>query len=92
MLSPWGINKLTNVTHNLQTTIDALNEATERLAIIRKVLDHTSGHDLLWKVAEECYNQAISLSGDLDADDYFDSLEETRQGWQYDPDYQSEEY
>lgn len=114
-----GIKKLTNVTRNLQTTIDALNEATERSvithlrsfrnqsgtickllshfdeqirAIVREVLDHTSGGEVWWKVAEECYNQATRPFGSLDADDYFDPLEEACLESPYDPDIESEEY
>ena len=115
-----GMKKLTEVTRNLQTTIDVLNEATERSvlirlrsyggrsgtvvgkilshfdkqikAIIREVLNHTSDHEVLWKVAEECYNQATSPSGKLDADEYFIPLEEACLEWPYDPDFESEEY
>ena len=115
-----GIKKLTNITFNLQSTIDALNEATERSVIIRlrslggqsasivfeilshfdeqikgivrEVLNNTRDRDVLWKVAEECYNQVISPSGNLHADDYFVPLEEARLGWPYDPDFEDEEY
>ena len=115
-----GIKKLTNITFNLQSTIDALNEATERSIIIRlrslgsqsatisfkilshfdkqirdivrEVLNNTSDRDVLWKVAEECYNQVTSPSGDLYADDYFVPLEEACLEWPYDPDFESEEY
>jgi hypothetical protein len=115
-----GIKKLTYITFNLQTTIDALNEATERSVIIRlrslgsqsativykilshfdkqikdfvrQVLNNTSDREVLWKVAEECYNQVTSPSGNLNADDYFVPLEEACLEWPYDPDFESEEY
>jgi hypothetical protein len=115
-----GTKKLTNVIFNLQSTIDALNEATEcsvieRLRslggqsttptfkilshfdkqikdIVREVVNNTSDRDVLWKVAEECYNQANSPSGTLHADDYFIPIEEACLGWPYDSDFESEEY
>jgi hypothetical protein len=117
-----GIKKLTNITFNLQSTIDALNEATERSVIIRlrllggqsatiafKILSHfdkqikgivrealnntcTSDGEVLWKVAEECYNQVTHPSGNLHADEYFIPLEEACLGWPYDSDFESEEY
>ncbi|KIW22040.1 uncharacterized protein PV07_12558 [Cladophialophora immunda] len=114
-----GIKKLTSITHNLQTTVETLTEATERSVIrrlktygshtgticelllhfddqikgiVREVLNHTNGREVLWKVAEECFNQATRLSGNLDANDYFDPLEESRLQWPYDPDFESEEY
>ncbi|KAF3126287.1 hypothetical protein TWF703_010545 [Orbilia oligospora] len=115
-----GIKKLTDITFNLQSTINALNEATERSVIIRlrslgsqitpivskilshfdeqikdivrEVFDKTSDQDVLWKVAEECYNQVVSSSGKLNADDYFATLEEACLERPYDPDFESEEY
>ncbi|KAF1954385.1 hypothetical protein CC80DRAFT_567623 [Byssothecium circinans] len=60
--------------------------------IIREVLNNTSDRDVLWKVAEECYKQAISRSGSLDADNYFVPVEEAPLGWPYDSDFESEEY
>lgn len=115
-----GIKQLTNITFNLQSTVDALNEATERSVIIRlrslggrsastvfeilshfdeqikgivrEVLDNTRNREVLWKVAEECYKQVISPSGNLHADDYFVPLEEAGLGWPYDPDFEAEEY
>lgn len=115
-----GVQQLTNITFNLQSTIDALNEAMERSVIIylkslgsqcetnvlkifshfdkqirdivRDVLNKTSDREVLWKVAEECYNQVISPAGNLHADDYFVPLEEACLEWPYDPDFESEEY
>jgi hypothetical protein len=46
----------------------------------------------LWRAAEACYEQAISPSGTLHADDYFDPLEEACLEWLYDPDFDSERY
>lgn len=115
-----GIKKLTNITFILQSTIYALNEATERSVIthlrslggqsativsnilshfdkqikdiIREVLNNASDREVLWKVAEECYNQVTSHSGSLHPDEYFDSLEEACLKSPYDPDFESEEY
>jgi hypothetical protein len=61
-------------------------------AIVREALDHTNDHEILWKVAEECYNQATHPSGNLDADDYFVPLEEACLESPFDPDFESEEY
>lgn len=61
-------------------------------AIIRDVLNNASNHDVLWKVAEECYIQATKPSGKLDVDDYFAPLDEACLGWPYDSDFESEEY
>jgi hypothetical protein len=60
--------------------------------IVRRVLDSANEKDLLLKVAEECYKQASSPSGVLQADDYFHSLEESCLQWPYDPDFESEQY
>ena len=60
--------------------------------IVREVLNNTSDWNVLWKVAEECYNQVTSPSGNLHADDYFVPLEEACLEWPYDPDFESEEY
>jgi hypothetical protein len=60
--------------------------------IVREVLNKTSDQNVLWRAAEECYKQAISPSGSLHADDYFDPLEEACLEWPYDPDFESEEY
>jgi len=40
------------------------------------LLDTTSNHNLLWKVAEECYNEASSEFGALHASNYFGTQEE----------------
>lgn len=61
-------------------------------AIVWEVLNHTNGHEVLWKVAKECYNEFTRLSGNLDADDYIDPLEQACLKWPYDPDFESEEY
>ncbi|KUI57266.1 hypothetical protein VP1G_04591 [Cytospora mali] len=42
------------------------------------------------KIAEDCYQ--ASLDGQLDANDYFTSLDEATLEWPYDPDFESEEY
>ncbi|KIV98557.1 uncharacterized protein PV09_09644 [Verruconis gallopava] len=60
--------------------------------IIREVLENTSDQDVLWKVAEECFNQTVNPCGTLDAEDYFAPLEEACLEWPYDPDFESEEY
>ena len=46
----------------------------------------------MWKVAEKCYNEVTSPSGNLHADNYFDPLEEACLEWPYDLDFESEEY
>ncbi|KAH6870636.1 hypothetical protein BKA58DRAFT_469629 [Alternaria rosae] len=43
---------------------------------IHELLDTTSDRNLLWKVAEECYDEAASDFGALRASDYFESPEE----------------
>lgn len=43
---------------------------------INELLDTTSDRNLLWKVAEECYNEAASDFGALHASNYFESPEE----------------
>ncbi|KIV98761.1 uncharacterized protein PV09_09489 [Verruconis gallopava] len=82
-----GIKKLANITIDLQGTIDALNEAAEHSVVL-----HLSDQDVLWKVAEECFNQTVNPCGTLDAEDYFAPLKEACLEWPYDPDFESEEY
>jgi hypothetical protein len=60
--------------------------------IVWEVLKSTSNQNILWRAAEMCYEQAISCSGSLHADDYFDLLEEACLAWLYDPDFDSERY
>lgn len=60
--------------------------------IVRQVLNNSSDQNRLWRVAEECYKQAASPSGILQADDYFIPLEEACLQSPYDPDFESEEY
>ncbi|EEU34828.1 uncharacterized protein NECHADRAFT_88411 [Fusarium vanettenii 77-13-4] len=75
-------------------TKELLNHFDERIrVIVRDVLNSSNdGACVLWKTAEECYNQAISPSGKLQSDDYFVPLEEACLEWPYDPDFESEEY
>lgn len=75
-------------------TKELLNHFDERIrAIVRDVLNSSNDEAcVLWKTAEECYNQAISSSGKLHSDDYFVPLEEACLEWPYDPDFESEEY
>ncbi|KAJ4213855.1 hypothetical protein NW757_014745, partial [Fusarium falciforme] len=75
-------------------TKELLNHFDERIrVIVRDVLNSSNdGACVLWKTAEECYNQAISPSGKLQSDDYFVPLEEASLEWPYDPDFESEEY
>jgi len=115
-----GIVKLTKVTSSLQTTIDALNEATETSVIVRlrshgefrttlvskflshfdtrirniicEVLGSGNDQDALWRIAEECYKQAISPSGTLHTDHFFDPIDESCLVQPYDPDFESEEF
>lgn len=61
--------------------------------IVRDILGNSSnGNGVLWKSAEECYNQASSDAGTLHSDNYFVEREETSLEWPYDPDYEAEEY
>ncbi|KFY93402.1 hypothetical protein V500_03721 [Pseudogymnoascus sp. VKM F-4518 (FW-2643)] len=62
-------------------------------SIVRGVLNDSSyGNCVLWKVAEECYNQATSYSGALHPSNYFVKREEACLEWPYDPDFEAEEY
>jgi hypothetical protein len=62
-------------------------------SIVRGVLNDSSyGNCVLWKIAEECYNQATSYSGALHPDNYFVEREEACLEWPYDPDFEAEEY
>ncbi|KAF4627345.1 hypothetical protein G7Y89_g10810 [Cudoniella acicularis] len=62
-------------------------------SIVRGVLNNSSyGNCVLWKIAEECYNQATSYSGALHPDNYFVEREEAYLEWPYDPDFEAEEY
>jgi hypothetical protein len=65
---------------------------TKIRSIIRKAFKTTDNQSLLWKIAEECYKQANSRSGTLNADDYFIPLEEAQPVWLYDSDFESEKY
>ncbi|KAF5875133.1 uncharacterized protein Bfra_003586 [Botrytis fragariae] len=60
-------------------------------SIVRGVLDNSSDV-ILWKIAEECYNQASSYSGSLHTDNYFVPHDEALLERPYDPDYQAEGY
>lgn len=62
-------------------------------SIVQGVLGN-SGYDncVLWKIAEECYNQATSYSGALHPGNYFIEHDEACLGWPYDSDYEAEEY
>jgi hypothetical protein len=57
--------------------------------IVREVLNTTHDQSIFWKVAEECYRQAVSWSGSLSIDEYFDEIHTE---FPYDPDFESEEY
>ncbi|KFY29937.1 hypothetical protein V494_08360 [Pseudogymnoascus sp. VKM F-4513 (FW-928)] len=62
-------------------------------SIVRGVLnDFSNAQCVLWKIAEECYNQAASYSGALHPDNYFVEREEASLEWPYDPDFEAEEY
>lgn len=62
-------------------------------SIIQSVLKSSSdNHCILWKIAEECYNQATITYGKLHPDNYFITCGEAFLQWPYDPDYQAEEY
>ncbi|EDN93604.1 hypothetical protein SS1G_09471 [Sclerotinia sclerotiorum 1980 UF-70] len=62
-------------------------------SIIQSVLKSSSdNHCILWKIAEECYNQATITYGKLHPDNYFITRGEASLQWPYDPDYQAEEY
>lgn len=61
--------------------------------VIRAVLDNSIDPAcILWKVAEECCNQATISSGTLDLGDYSIALEEAYLESPYDPDFEAEEY
>jgi len=60
--------------------------------IVREILNKTSDQSLLWRVAEKCYKLAISSSGNLHADKYFDLIEEVPVESPNDPDFKSEEH
>ncbi|PVH77967.1 hypothetical protein DL98DRAFT_550369 [Cadophora sp. DSE1049] len=62
-------------------------------SIVRAVLSNSSyGNCILWKIAEECYNQTTSSSRALHSDRYFVERDEACFEWPYDPDYEAEEY
>lgn len=62
-------------------------------SIVRDVLNDSGyGNCGLWKIAEECYNQATSYSGVLHPDNYFIERREACLEWPYDPDYEADEY
>ncbi|MBE3042280.1 hypothetical protein IMZ48_06810 [Candidatus Bathyarchaeota archaeon] len=61
----------------------------EIMAIARTVLGADADGDCaMWKIAEECYNEATTDSGRLDVDHYFVPLEEARLGYPYDADFE----
>lgn len=100
------INSLTDTITKLQTTVGTLAETSEVSVIghllshfdakirkiVREVLQSYSDQDILWRTAEECFEQAISPDGSLNANDYFDPLEEAVPEWPYDSGFDSEEY
>lgn len=66
----------------------------EIMAIARRVFE-SAGSDttcLMWKIAEECYNEATKSSGKLHTDHYFVPIEETYLGTPYNQDFESEAY
>ncbi|KAF4961799.1 hypothetical protein FSARC_10095 [Fusarium sarcochroum] len=66
---------------------------TRILAITKKVVGESKDDaDVLWRIAEECYDQAVSSSGKLDPDDYFVLREESYPESPYDSQLESEEY
>ncbi|EPE33950.1 hypothetical protein GLAREA_06963 [Glarea lozoyensis ATCC 20868] len=61
--------------------------------ISRYVLDHSKDEtQVLWKIAEECYNQATNCPGMLNPGDYFDKHREAAFEWPYDLEYEPAEY
>jgi hypothetical protein len=60
--------------------------------IIKKVLHDNRDREVLWRVAEECFNQITSNSGKLGTCYYFDKMDENTLEWPYDPDFESEQY
>lgn len=58
--------------------------------VVRSVLDNSS-NGILWKIAEECYNQASSCSGSLHTSNYCSPRDEALER-PYDPDYEAEQY
>jgi hypothetical protein len=48
--------------------------------------------EMLWRTAEECYEEAFWPNGALSSSDYYDQQEETYSEGPYDPDFESEEY
>ncbi|TEY44646.1 hypothetical protein BOTCAL_0349g00120 [Botryotinia calthae] len=68
-----------------------LTHSDEKIrSIVRSVLDNSSD-DILWKIAEECYNQANSYSGSLHTSNYCSPRDEALE-CPYDPDYETEQY
>jgi hypothetical protein len=54
--------------------------------IAHRVMGQSKNEDILWKIAEECYHQAASPSGELNADDYLATSkwikkEDKKQDW-----------
>jgi hypothetical protein len=65
----------------------------EMKVIIRDVLSNgTNGEPKLQRILEECYKQALDISGVLHYDKYHDYSAEEALGFPYDPDYQAAEY
>lgn len=64
-------------------------------SIGRKIFKDNENEDprrIMWKIAEKCYMEACDPSGELQSEDYFVTIDEARQEWPYDPDFESEEY
>lgn len=65
----------------------------EITSITRGVLDGTTEiNESVWRIVEECYNQANSTSGSLHSDHYYVPQREADLGWPFDPDFESERY
>jgi hypothetical protein len=75
---------------------DLLSHFVEELKyILQHVLDDpinpNDDTQVLWRIAEECYNQATNVPGMLNPDDYFDKHRETGSRWP-DPEDEYAEY
>lgn len=60
--------------------------------IIQRCNHETSTEKFIWKVFEECYKEAVSASGTLNAHDFVDHLKDSSWIWFLDPDFASQDH
>jgi hypothetical protein len=94
-----GIRLLHREAKRLAASANDLINATERAivdqirAIARNILDtNDTAACVMWKIAEECYNEANKTAGKIHSDHFFIPLEESYLESPYDPDFESEAY